>query len=234
MKRPYIICHMACSIDGRIIFANWGDDIPKGKYSELYNLCHERYESQGWILGRVSLERDFSDGTKPELMMPERPIKRDPFLGDPQAKTFAVTVDSKGKLGWRTNEIDGDHIIAVLLEQVSDEYLYYLQRKSISYIFAGVNEVDLKLAMEQLSELFSIEKIMLEGGGCLNGSFLNDGLMDEISLLLLPIADGTPNTQTVLEISHPLRKNPATHLHLAEVHQLKEDVLWLKYKINNK
>jgi riboflavin biosynthesis pyrimidine reductase len=74
----------------------------------------------------------------------------------------------------------------------------------------------------------------LEGGGCLNGSFLNAGLIDEISLLLLPIADGTPNTQTVFEVSHPLRKNPATHLHLAEVHPLEDDVLWLKYKINNK
>jgi hypothetical protein len=37
-----------------------------------------------------------------------------------------------------------------------------------------------------------------------------------------------------VEVSQPLRKNPATHLHLAEVHQLENDVLWLKYKINNK
>ena len=233
MDRPYIICHMACSIDGKIIFDNWGDEIPKAKYSELYNTYHNIHNTQGWILGRVSLEKDFSEGIKPELIKPETPVKRTPFVGDRQAKTFAVTIDTKGKLGWQKNEIDGDHIIAVLVEQVSDEYLYYLQRKGISYIFAGVNSVDLKLAMAQLAEIFSIREIMLEGGGCLNGSFLNDGLIDEISLLLLPIADGTPKTQTVFEVSPHLSKNPATRLYLKEVRQLENDVLWLRYKINN-
>jgi riboflavin biosynthesis pyrimidine reductase len=225
---------MACSIDGRIIFANWGNSIPSAKYLSLYNLCHDRYDSQGWLLGWVSLENDSSQEVLPDLIKPQMPLKRDPFVGDDQAETFAVIIDTKGNLVWRTNNIAGDHIIAILTEQVSDEYLYYLQRKSVSYIFAGVNEVDLKLAVEQLREIFSIERIMLEGDGCLNGSFFNAGLMDEISLLLLPIADGTPHAQTVFEVSHPLRKNQATHLHLAEVHQLEEDVLWLKYKINNK
>jgi riboflavin biosynthesis pyrimidine reductase len=224
---------MACSIDGKIIFDNWGGDIPKEKYSELYNMCHDAYNTQGWILGRVSLEKDFSEGIKPELIKPSAPIKREPFVGNRQAQTFAVAIDTRGKLGWPGNEIGGDHLIAVLAEQVSDEYLAYLQRKSISYIFAGVNEVDLKLAMAQLTEIFSIRKIMLEGGGCLNGSFLNDGLIDEISLLLLPIADGMPKTQTVFEVSPSLRKNPAAQLQLIKAEQLDNDVLWLKYKINS-
>jgi riboflavin biosynthesis pyrimidine reductase len=154
-------------------------------------------------------------------------------VGDRQAETFAVAFDTKGKLGWQSNKIEGDHIIAVLTEDVSDEYLYYLQRKSISYIFAGVGKADLKQAMAQLAELFSIEKIMLEGGGSLNDSFLADGLIDEISLLLLPIADGTPNTQTVFEASRRLSENHATRLHLKEVRQLEDDVLWLRYKISS-
>jgi riboflavin biosynthesis pyrimidine reductase len=224
---------MACSINGKIIFDNWGDEIPKEKYSELYEMYHKSYGAQGWIVGRVTLENDFSKGIKPDLITPETTIKREPFIGDRKARTFAVAFDTKGKLGWNSNEIEGDHIIAVLVENVSDEYLYYLQRKSISYIFAGVNEVDLQLAMTQLSDLFSIEKIMLEGGGSLNGSFLDEGLIDEISLLLLPIADSTPNTQTVFEASRCLSENHATRLHLEEVRQLEDDVLWLRYKISS-
>lgn len=233
MKKPYIICHMACSIDGKIIFDNWGDNIPKEKYSELYDQYHNSYQSQGWILGRVSLEKDFSKGIKPELIKPEAPIAREPFFGNSKAETYAVAIDSKGKLGWQTNEIGGDHILVVLTEKVSDEYLYYLQRKNISYIFAGENDVDLKQAMEQLATIFSIETIMLEGGGSLNGSFLNEGLIDEISLLLLPVADGTPDTATVFDVSPHLHKNPATKLHLNDVRQLEDGILSLRYTIKN-
>ncbi|QLG40363.1 MULTISPECIES: dihydrofolate reductase family protein [unclassified Paenibacillus] len=35
--------------------------------------------------------------------------------------------------------------------------------------------------------------MLLEGGGVINGSFLNEGLIDEISLVFAPIMDGTSN-----------------------------------------
>lgn len=231
MDKPYVICHMASTIDGRIVSANWGNKELAKQFSGFYEACHETFESQAWMLGRVSLEKDFSKGGKPELIAPEGTIKREPFIGSREAKSFAVAVDSKGKLGWRSNEIGGDHIIAVLVEEVSDEYLYYLQRKKISYIFAGKKELDLKSALHQLAELFPISTLMLEGGGHLNGSLLNEGLIDELSILLLPVADGTPNSPTVFEVSEYLHKNPATQFSLTEVQKLEHDVLWLKYKV---
>lgn len=233
MNKPYIICHMSSTIDGRIISANWGTKELAAKFGRLYEKCHNTFDSQAWMLGRVSLEKDFSKGEKPELIAPEGKIKREPFIGSKEASTFAIAVDSKGKLGWKSNEIGGDHIIAVLLEKVSDEYLYYLQRKNISYIFAGEKELDFKLALHQLTELFPIKTVMLEGGGHLNGSLLNEGLIDELSILLLPVADGTPNTPTVFEVSERQHKNPATLFSLTEVQRLEDDVLWLRYKVRS-
>lgn len=55
--------------------------------------------------------------------------------------------------------------------------------------------------MEKLKELFSIDKLMLEGGGFLNDSFLNEGLIDELSLILVPIVDGGSNSVTLFETS---------------------------------
>jgi len=224
---------MASSIDGKIIFDNWGDSVPKEKYSELYDKYHESYNSQGWIIGRSTAEKDFSKGIKPELIIPDTPIERKPHVHNKEAKAFAVVFDKNGKLGWNTNEIGGDHLIVILTEQVSDEYLYYLQRRGISYIFAGKEQADLKLAMAQLVDVFSIEQIMLEGGGSINGSLLNEGLIDEISLLLLPVADGTPDTASLFDISSNLRKIPATRLRLKSVEQLEDDVLWLRYSIDS-
>jgi riboflavin biosynthesis pyrimidine reductase len=107
--------------------------------------------------------------------------------------------------------------------------LYYLQRKQISYIFAGKTELDFHSALEQLATLFPIQTLMLEGGGHLNGSFLNEGLIDELSLLLLPIADGTPKTTTTFEVSEYLSKKPVSLLKLKEITKVEHDTLWLKY-----
>lgn len=221
------------TVDGRIISGNWGSQELIDTYAGFFEKYHETFESQAWMCGRVTMERDFSGGVQPELIEPEQPIKREAFVGDKNATSFAVAIDAHGKLGWDKNETGGDHIIEVLTEQVSDAYLYYLQRKNISYLFAGKDEVDFASALEQLASMFPIQTLMLEGGGHVNGSMLNAGLIDELSLLLLPIADGTPKSPSTFEVSDYLSKKPATQLHLKEVKQLDHDVLWLKYQFKN-
>lgn len=233
MKRPRVICHMMSSVDGRIISANWGEKEQIKSFSAIYERCHESFESDAWMVGRVTMEKDFTKGEKPELTKPETPIAREPFVADKEATSFAIAVDGKGKLGWNDNEISGDHIVEILTEAVSDEYLYYLQQKGISYIFAGKEELDFKAALNQLAALFPIKTIMLEGGGHVNGSLLNEGLIDELSLLIIPIADGTPKSPTTFEVSEYLQKKTASKLHLTGVKQLEVDVVWLKYRFHN-
>lgn len=234
MKKPYVICHMMSTVDGRIISANWSDKVLIKTYSGFFEKYHDTFESQAWMCGRITMEKDFSGGVKPELSKPDAPIAREAFIGDKNATSFAIAVDAHGKLGWESNETGGDHIIEILTEQVSDEYLYYLQQKGISYIFAGKKEIDFNSALGQLAALFPIKTLMLEGGGYINGSLLNAGLIDELSLLMLPIADGTPKSPTTFEVSEYLSKAPATLLKLTQVKRLENDVVWLKYSLDNK
>jgi len=99
------------------------------------------------------------------MAKPEKPIASEPFIGNRVAVSFAINVDPKWKLSWTNHEIDGDHLIEVLAEGVSDAYLYYLQQKYISYFFTGKETLELKAALHQLATLFSIQTIILEGGG---------------------------------------------------------------------
>lgn len=232
MNKPKVICHMTTTVDGRIITENWRNETWASIYVPLFEKYHYEFESEAWILGRVSMEKDFSGGVQPDLIPSTKPIERKAFVGDSTAKTFAIAVDGKGKLGWNTNEVDGDHIIELLTESVSDEYLYYLQRRNISYIFAGQDELNFPLALHRLTETFPIKTLMLEGGGHLNGSFLNEGLIDELSLLIIPVADGMANTATLFEVSTKLFKHPATLMELQEIKQVEGGTLWIKYQIN--
>ncbi|MEX6689701.1 RibD family protein [Danxiaibacter flavus] len=234
MNRPYVICHMMSTIDGKILSANWGDNETLKDFTGLFEQYHEAFESQAWMCGRVTMEKDFSEGAKPDLTPPPHPVTRAAFIGDSNASSFAIAVDGNGKLGWNDNQTGGDHIIEVLTHSVSDEYLYYLQRKRISYIFAGETAIDFGSALQQLADLFPIKTLMLEGGGHINGSLLNDGMIDELSLLLLPIADGTPKSPTVFEVSEYLQKKPASVMKLTQVKELSNDVLWLRYAFENR
>jgi riboflavin biosynthesis pyrimidine reductase len=229
MSKPYIICHMGSTVDGRIIGENWGDNWDK--YGSLYEECHNTFESQAWMVGRVTMEKDFTEGKKPELMKSTKSIKREAYIGDKSATSFAIAVDAHGKLGWDKNEIDGDHVIEILSASVADDYLQYLQNKNVSYIFAGDDDLDFSLAMSQLHDVFKIKTLMLEGGGTINGSILNAGLVNEISLLLLPLADGTADAPTTFEVADSLPRKEAQQLKLIDVQKLKYDVLWLKYKV---
>ena len=234
MKSPRVICHMMSTVDGRIVGKNWGSRKKTEIFSGLYEKCHESFRSQAWMVGRETMEKHFAEDKKPRLPKVKQPVIRDAFVGDKNAKSFAIAVDSKGKLGWKSNEIEGDHIIELLSEQVSDAYLHYLQQKGISYIVAGKGQIDFSSALNKLSRFFPIQTIMLEGGGQINGSLLNEGLIDELSLLIIPVADGTYQSPTTFDVSDHLRKKPASPLHLSEVKQLEGDVLWLKYRMNTK
>lgn len=222
---------MGSTIDGRIIAEHWGKNYEK--YGGLYEDCHNSFDSQAWMVGRVTMEKDFTEGRTPDLVKPKQPISRTHYVGDPTASSFAIAVDPSGKLGWDDNEIDADHVIEILTESVSDEYLQHLRDKNISYVFAGKEAIDLKYALEQLHSIFKIKTLILEGGGHINGSLLSNGLIDEVSILVFSLADGTSGTPTTFEICRQLERDAAIELKLHDVKKLAHDVIWLRYKTSS-
>ena len=59
----------------------------------------------------------------------------------------------------------------ILNEDVDLKYLAYLQKKGVSYIFAGEKNIDLKVSLKKLKDLFCLEKIICEGGPTSTQSF---------------------------------------------------------------
>jgi hypothetical protein len=97
-----------------------------------------------------------------------------------RADSYAISVDTLGKLQWTKNAIDGDHIICVLSERVPTDYLTMLRGNGISYIVAGQHSVDLVQAVNILAEHFEIRTLQLEGGGHINGGFKRAWLMRSV------------------------------------------------------
>jgi riboflavin biosynthesis pyrimidine reductase len=97
--------------------------------------------------------------------------------------------------------VGGDHAIALLGGAVGDAHLAELQADDVSYIVSEGPEIDLAAMLETLNRAFGIKRLLLEGGGAINGSFLAAGLVDEVNVLVGPAFDGDVSQQGI--VSYP-------------------------------
>jgi riboflavin biosynthesis pyrimidine reductase len=219
---------MAASLDGRIIVDGWP---ASAAVRREYERVHASYEPDGWMCGRVTME-PFAGGVRSEEEVAREHVSgaaREDFLAPGDHESFAFAVDPRGRLAWKSNDIDGDHVVAILSERVSDEYLAFLRGKGVSYLLAGARDVDLTVALEKIGARFGVKTLMLEGGGRINGAMLRAGLIDEVSVLVAPIADGRVGTPALFDVD-PDDAAPR-QLALEAVERRANDILWLRYRV---
>ena len=226
--RPRVICHMAASVDGRIVVDGWPESAAAAVRRQ-YEQVHASYDADGWICGRITMA-PFAGGLRSdaEVAREHTDAQRDDFVAPGAHESFAFAIDPSGRLAWKSNDIDGDHVVAVLSERVSDEYLAYLRGRGVSYLLAGARDVDLPLALEKVGARFGVRTLMLEGGGRINGGMLHAGLIDEVSLLVAPVADGRVGMAALFDVEgEPM----PYRLILDAVARRDDDVLWLRYRV---
>ncbi len=223
--RPHVICHMLSSLDGRID----GEALDGVTGEGDYEATGAMLKGDAWICGRTTMEQHFADHG-PFVSSSNRPAGPQPVHVARRARSYAIAVDTVGKLRWSDCDIDGDHLICVVSERVPEDYLAMLKGKGISYIVAGATSVNLSRAVDLLGEQFGIRTLLLEGGGHINGGFLEAGLVDEISILLVPGIDGRRDFPTVFDGLSPDRQS-AVPLKLNSVERRKNGTLWLRYDV---
>jgi riboflavin biosynthesis pyrimidine reductase len=131
--KPHVICHMATSLDGRILPSRWrpGSAHP----SVLYERLHNDIACDAWVVGRTT-GQEFAKGENYAADDVEN-FPRSSWLPNRDALAYAVVVDAHGKIAWGRSDIGGDPIVAILTEQVADSHLAGLRDDGVSYLFAG-------------------------------------------------------------------------------------------------
>jgi 2,5-diamino-6-(ribosylamino)-4(3H)-pyrimidinone 5'-phosphate reductase len=229
MTRPRVVCHMVASIDGRIVVDGWPDAI-SATVRRLYEEVHAAYAADGWLCGRVTME-PFAKRLRSaaEVEREHRGPPREDFVAPGEHASFAFGVDPAGRLAWESNDIAGDHVVAVLSDRVSDDHLAFLRERGVSYLLAGAPYVDLPLALDKIGARFGVKTLMLEGGGGINGGMLRAGLVDEVSLLVAPVVDGRTGTPALFDVAAGAAA--LGRLALDHVERRAGGVLWLRYQV---
>lgn len=205
MSKPYIICHMMISIDGRIDCAMTSKLLG---VSDYYTSLDE-INVPTTISGRVTAELEMAE---PGEFIP----KNHESYGK---EGFSKKADAAG--------MEKPYLI-VTSEKVSKEYLDYLDRQNISWIACGKEHVDLARATEILAEEFGVERMGIVGGPKINTAFLEAGLLDEISLLIGAGIDGRGGMPVVFD--GLAMQHDVTRLKLIDVKKFDSDAVWIRYR----
>lgn len=216
---------MLGSVDGRIKQTIWGFK----DHHKYFEETAAKIKADAWLVGRVTMQ-EFSSKKSYQNNSSRIRIPKEDFIGK-KSKTYAVVIDPSGKCTWDTNMVSTEHVIEVLTERVPGKYLEHLRSKNVSYVFGGKDSLDLDLVLRKLNKLFGIQTVRIDGGGHVNGSFLKAGLIDEFSLVLAPVADGTIGSPTVFEAEEGYGRRRATQFKLKSVKKIYDDFLWIRYEV---
>lgn len=228
--KPYVICHMNASVDGRILGSRWRP--AENRMAGLFERLHERLGGGSWLIGRVTGSEYAKAQSYPGRA--DQTYPREPWFVR-RAAAYGIVLDAQGKIAWGRSDIGGDPVVAVLTKRVRDAHLAGLRRDGASYIFAGDEELDLVLALEILNRELGLERLLLEGGGGSNGAFLRAGLIDEISLAICPAIDGAKGAPSIFDSSDKDAgvAAPIRSMILASTELLEGGVVWLRYRLQN-
>ena len=229
--KPYVICHMNASVDGRILGSRWRP--AANRMAGLFERLHERLGGGSWLIGRVTGSEYAKADAYPGHTV--RTYKREPWFARRHSAAWGIALDGQGRIAWGRSDIGGDPIVAVLTERVGDAHLAGLRRDGVSYIFAGDGALDLGLALEILNRELGVERLLLEGGGGANGAFLRAGMIDEISLAICPAIDGAKGAPSIFDSSDQDAgvAAPIRSMMLASTEVLEGGVVWLRYRLEN-
>lgn len=233
MEKPFVVCHMLTSLDGKIDGPYMGDPAcasSREKYSEIRGF----YGCSATLYGTTTMLGSYSAGRAPDPLSDGPAYPMEDYVAESDVQNYIVSVDPAGALGWESKYIEKKgrpraHVIEVLTGQVNPKYLAYLRQFDISYIFAGEKDLDCALLLHKLKTMFGIEKLMVAGGGLMNWSFAQADLLDEVSIVMAPVADGSTTAVSIFEKADFLPERKPLAFTMKEIERINGGGIWLRY-----
>lgn len=235
MNRPYVICHILSSLDGKINGPFMAAEATKELGAE-YGKIRTEMNADAWLYGTTTV-KEFLNFREPVLEEISDVPEGDFVAGD-KTKPYFVALDTKGELGWGSGRFANKgraeaHVIEILTEAAPPSYRDYLRKRGVSYIIAGKTELDCEMVMEKLYRLFGIEKLLICGGGAVDWTFLQAGIVDELSMVLSPVTDGSCGNASVFARIPEFGTGEPVEFDLKPVKQVGSGGLHLNYLAKN-
>ncbi len=215
-KMPFVILKVASTLDGKIATRNGESKWISGEASR--RLVHRfRNQVDGIVVGIGTVLRD------------------DPFLTtrikggrDP----YRIVLDSRLRIPEEAKVIGTtpSKAIIVATELAPKEKIEKLEKKGVRILIFHSEEgkVDLKSCLSQLGEM-DITSLLIEGGNQVNGSFLDEGLIDKLIFFYSPKLIGDQLAPGIFGGKGVSHLQEAVNLREMKVRRIGEDLLLEAY-----
>lgn len=185
--RPKTIIHNQVSLDGAVTGFDFTDSIGlsyeiAGRLKADIILVGSRTAKMGikMFMERVPREKS-ADRVKPAAM------KNDP-------RPLWVIPDTRGAMKGLLHVVRGSgycrDAVILVSKKTPAAFIRYLEERGYDYHVVGKDRVDFKKAFALLKKKYNARIIRSDSGAVLNSRLLEEGLADEISLLVAPVLAG--------------------------------------------
>ena len=237
--KPKIIIHMHTGLDGRIegphLFTRESLASQRIYYDLVLGPDRVFDKHRGWLSGTTTSEANFTHYKTPALNEQADLVPEGDFIAEHQETVHYFSIDPRGKLAWEHNYIEyfdtRAHIVELLSDQASNAYKAFRREHNISDVIAGDDTLDLELAVRKLQEHFGVEELILGGGGGVNWSFIKAGLVEEVSMVITPIADGARESASLFDANPTYNDTEPIAFKLNSHTVLDDGSLWLRYQV---
>ena len=112
--KPYVLCHMLCSVDGRILGSRWRpkNNVMPGLFEKLHDqLVAEPPGGGSWLCGRVTAQEFARGKTEPAYPPSDQKFPRTPWFASRDVNNWGIFLDAHGKAVWRRADCGGDAVL---------------------------------------------------------------------------------------------------------------------------
>lgn len=211
-KKPFVILKAAATLDGKI--ATRSGDSQWISHETSRDLVHKlREEVDGVVVGIGTVIKD------DPLLTARSRRGRDPYR---------IVLDSKLRIPENAQVIGASpsRTIVVTTEVAPRDKVERLEKRGVQVLIleAVQGRVDLKTCLSKLGEM-GMMSLLVEGGSGVNGSFLDQGIVDKFMLFLSPRFVGDPEALGIFSGRGVENLKEATHLKEVKVRRVDIDIL---------
>ena len=217
---PRVVIHNAVSLDGRIA----GFEVDLGVYYELAG----RWQADAILCGSGTILAADPDAPEDSGEPPELTDSLD------DRRPIFVVVDSRGRVkiwDYLRRQPYWRDALCLCSRATPPEHLERLRQRGVTTIVAGGEKVDLRAALEELSERYGVQLVRVDSGGTLNGALLRSGLVSEVSVLVCPVLVGSAGSGSIFGSPERASEVHQIPLRLSHVEQLDGCAVWLRYDV---
>ena len=215
-KKPYVILSAAMTIDGKIATRTGDPELSDEQdWKEVHKL---RSQVDAIMVGKGTIMKD-----DPKLHIKFH--EHDGYHRIVLDSDLSIPIDSQVI----TYQLDVYPTIICSTENASVEKIMNFKSKNVKVLKAGTGKrVDVEKLLSLLYEI-GIKSILLEGGGTLNWSFVENDLIDEIRLTIAPWIVGGQDATSLVEGDGFERMIQGPRYEMVDVNH-RDNYVILKYK----